>query len=140
MGFPPLDRRPILEPTSVYRFVHVERPDDPELVPDFRSDQEAGKRARERQAAIPELHRGQSMYNSLVSAREAWNGLHRAAERKGQRLRIGDYIAEVELLPGRGFAIEDPGHASGHVTVWGDKERLAASVRQILIAMDPTRG
>ena len=46
-------------------------------------------------------------------------------------MSVGDYIAEVELQPNQGFEIVDSGDPDGHLTIRGDKDRLAAHVRHV---------
>ena len=136
-GFPPLDKRPVSELATVYRIVHVDRTTHPDLAHDFRSDLEANKRPLEREVAIPELRLGMSMYDSLAATRELWEGLNEAAALRGQALRIGNFIAELKLGPDQGFFVEDLHEEDGHLTVWGDKNRLAGTVQRIYSAAAP---
>lgn len=127
----PLDRRPVEEPRTVYRFVHVDDVDDPKLVEDFRSDRESGKRPVPREKAIPELQDGMSTFGSLSGARDQWQTISEAAAKRDQAVRVGYYIAEVELVPDRGYSVEDLDEPNEPLTTWGEANRLAEDVRRI---------
>jgi hypothetical protein len=44
--------------------------------------------------------------------------------------RLGGYIAQLALVPGRGFNFARTGHA-GHMTVWADPVKLLEVVTDI---------
>jgi hypothetical protein len=44
---------------------------------------------------------------------------------------IGDYVARLRLRPDEGFDLADTG-SRGHLTIWGDSVKLAASVVDIV--------
>lgn len=115
----------------MYRFVHADSLQDPYLPMDFVSDLEAGKSPFRREKAYPELREGLSMFGSATAARAQWEAIRAAAEKRGQEIRAGHYIAEVVLEPGLGFEIEDLREPDEHLTIWGDCVQLAMSVRRI---------
>lgn len=137
--FEPLDRRSVNEPLIVYRAVRVDRTDHPRLARAFRSDRERNRTPVEREMAIPELRDGMSVYRSVAHFCEMWRSVKAAAERRGQVPEMGEFMAEVELQPGRDFFIEDLGHDDGHMTLWGDRQLLAAAVKRIYPATDKCR-
>ena len=98
---------------------------------DFRSDREKGSAPLRREKAYPELLEGMSVFGSHGAAQTRWETIRQAAERRGQQVRVGYFIAEVALVPDEGFEIEDLGEPDEHLTVWGDADKLAAAVRRI---------
>ncbi len=123
------------ETRDVYRFVHTARVDDSEsLVRDFESDRERGKAQRGRARAIPELHDGMSVFRDLDLARERWRDIAAIARNRGEAVRVGDFVAQVRLTGGQAFSYEDPGDLDGHMTLWGDKVKLASCVVDIVPA------
>ena len=46
-------------------------------------------------------------------------------------MSVGNYIAEVELVQGEGFEVVDLAEPDGHLTIRGDKSRLAARVIRV---------
>lgn len=137
-GVPSLDRRPVTESRSVYRFVHVESESDDPPAEDFRSDREAGRQARSaREKAYPELLDGMSVFGSLDAARRRWADVHAIAIARGERVRLGDHIAEVVLDPEGGYMLEDLHEPDEHLTLWGDPVRLAAAVERLYSAATP---
>jgi hypothetical protein len=129
---PPLDRRPVDEPRTVYRFVDASDVDDPELPKDFLSDIENGIRPFfKSEKRWPERFEGMSVFGSYGAALSTWNaGRERALER-GEPMKTPRYIAEVELVPGQGLDIEDLHKDDEHLTIWGDPVRLAAATCRI---------
>lgn len=115
----------------MYRFVPCESTDDPDLVEYFRSDRDKGKRPSPRAKAYADLLDGMSMFGSLEAARERWRDLEALASSRGERVRVGYYVAEVILRPENGFAIEDLGQEDEHLTVWGAAEALCAAITRI---------
>jgi hypothetical protein len=120
----------------VYRFVGVPSREMEGLWKYFKSDREDDKPATERELLYDELRDGMSAYTSWEAARDLWQGIEdaqAARKRSGRRkpLRIGDYIAEVQLVQDQGFKIEDIGDAGGHLTIFGDPHALAAVVTDI---------
>jgi hypothetical protein len=118
----------------VYRFVHFDATEDPGLVEDFRSDREEGKNPFRRERIYPELRNGMSAFGSLEAARDQWELIRRAAEQRGQEVRAGRFVAEVQLDPEHGFEIEDLQEPDQHLTIWGEKAQLAQAVRRIYSA------
>jgi hypothetical protein len=111
--------------------VHASLRDDPGIADDFKSDEEAGLRATAREKRIPELREGRSVYGSLAMARLVWGGLKKIADDRGQPVKVGYHIAEVRLVPDAGFSIEDLGEPDEHLTIWGDRFRLAEAVSRV---------
>ncbi len=72
-----------------------------------------------------------SVFGSLDAARARWQEMYLIASERGQDVRAGNYIAEVELAPGCGFALEDLAEPDEHLTMWGDKTRLTQAVNRI---------
>ena len=118
-------------PRQVYRFVHTADPADPALPDDFKSDKDAGKTPGRRETAYPELMDGMSTFGSLSKARERWATFKRAAEKRGEQLMLGDFIAEVKLAPDQGFDAEDLKRRDEHLTTWGDPAHLSQAVSRI---------
>lgn len=131
--------QPIAEPKVVFRFVKHADPNDDNLSDDFASDQERNKSPLPDEH--PELLTGMSAFDSEAHARKRWAELRSFALRKRSernkrrqrpfRMSVGDYIAEVELVPDEGFEIVDLGDPDGHLTIRGDKHRLAARVSRV---------
>jgi hypothetical protein len=126
-GFPAL---------KVFRFVHSPNVDEDSLARDFRSDDEMGKVPRGRAARIPELQKGLSVFRSLPLARDRWAAIAGHVRRSdiNQEIRIGHFIAIVQLNPDQNFAFEDLGQVDGHMTLWGPPKALATSVVEIVPA------
>lgn len=98
---------------------------------DFASDRDSGKRPLRREKAFPELRDGMSVFGSLAAARTLWQMVYEAAAARGQEVRMGNYVAEVELIPDQGYLLEDLGEPDEHLTIWGDPARLAGAVGRI---------
>jgi hypothetical protein len=118
--------------------VGVSSPDDPALVDDFQSDRVTGKRPFRREKVYPELQDGMSTFGSLSAARAQWKSVSEAAAKRGQAVRMGHFIAAVELEPDLGFSIEDLNEPDEHLTIWGDPARLAGAVHRIYPATTVT--
>lgn len=116
----------------------MEAVDDPALSDDFKSDLASGKRPFRREKVYPELQDGMSMFGSLAAARDLWQPIYEAAAERGQEVRMGSYVAEVELDVDQGFEIEDLGEPGEHLTVWGEQTRLASAVGRIYPAASPS--
>jgi len=71
MPYPPLNRQPVTEPTTVYRFLVSEQPQES----DFRTYRELGRHPSGRSAEVPELMDGLSAFRSLETARLKWADL-----------------------------------------------------------------
>ncbi len=74
---------------------------------------------------------GMSAYGSYEEALVVWQGIHASYATRGKKMQIGNYIAEVRLMPDMGFRIEDIGDQTGHVTIFGLPKDLAAAVADI---------
>lgn len=124
-------------PRVVYRFVHVEAIDDPRLREQFLSDRENGMTPFfRREKRYPEILDGMSAYRSLDEAAVRWEQCRAIAERRNEPIQVGNFIAEVELSPDQGFAVEDLEEEDGHLTIWGDPDRLAGATRRITTPQD----
>jgi hypothetical protein len=130
----PLDRRSVDQQRTVYRFVRTADREDPDLRNDFHSD-----RARaalegaeyipvDREAEFPELQDSMSVFGSPEPMRERWSRISARAAAKGQTVKLGDFIAELNLEPGEDCWIEDLGEEDQHMHLWGDPDRLASAV------------
>ena len=78
-----------------------------------------------------------STFASLDAARERWQEMYEIASERGQEVRAGNFIAAVELTPECGFSLEDLNEPDQHLTMWGDKDRLAGVVGRIYPAATP---
>ncbi len=123
----------------MYRWVKDASVAAPGFVENFASDAERG------QKPLPDEHpgymEGRSAFDTLEHAREAWMAIYDklAKRKKGKpvQMRVGNYIAAVELTPNHGFEVDDPPDADprGHLWIKGDKTRLAAAAGPIYEAM-----
>ncbi len=134
----PPNWEPVVGPRIVFRFLK-----QPEPSPDdFMSDGERGKQLVP--GEHPDILTGVSAFASEAKARQRWveireGALKKRSERNKRRQRplrlsVGDYIAEVLLAPSEGFEIVDLGASDGHLTIRGDKTRLAARVARVYAA------
>jgi hypothetical protein len=130
----PLKREAVAAERTVFRFARQASSDDQGFAESFASDREKDARPLRREKAYPELMDGMSVFGSLEAARARWESIREAAEKRGQEVRVGYFIAEVVLAPGEGFEIEDLGEPDEHLTVWGDATKLATAVRRIYSA------
>jgi hypothetical protein len=89
-----------------------------------------------REKLYPELLDGMSVYGSEEAAYRRWSRCREIAEQKKEPIRVGEYIAEVELRPGMGFDIEDLRDPDEHLTIWGEPDQLAACTRRIYAPTD----
>jgi hypothetical protein len=84
---------------------------------------------------------GMSMYATLRAARQTWDSVRQMAEKRHQFVKVGYYVAEVNLVQDAGFLIEDLDEDDGHLTVWGEPNALALSVSEIYAApIEPEYG
>lgn len=141
------DWLPVTEPRLVFRFLKEPDPDADGFAENFSSDADRGKGAVE--GEHPELLTGMSVFASEAAARQRYavlkdQALKKRSNRNRRRQRpfkmsIGDHIGEVLLRAGEGFEIVDDGDPEGHLTLRGDKHRLAACVARIYpAARSPT--
>jgi hypothetical protein len=110
--------------------VHTDSSDPAELEKDFAPDKEkANYRPRRREKHITELQDGMSAFGSDRAARDEWAERRKLAdEREETTVQVGHYIAEVALTEDQGFQTEDLGEENEHLTIWGDRHKLAAAV------------
>jgi hypothetical protein len=131
-----LRREPVGEERVVFRVVRADSLDAEVLAHELVSDREAGKQPiTDREHKYPELLDGISVRSSLDKARERWRDMRKNADHLGEaELEQGNYIAELVLVPGQGFDIEDRGKPDGKLTIWGEPAKLALAVRRIVQA------
>jgi hypothetical protein len=142
MSLDPPNWQPVSEPRTVRRFVQHDSPEHPDFAMNFRSDEEAEKPPLRDEH--PDHRLGMSVYDTEEHARAIWAGIaekvrERASARnkrrgKAPKLRIGDYIADVELQPGNGFELAGPPDERGHMTLRGNKDRLAVATKRVYAA------
>ncbi|MBV9916319.1 MAG: hypothetical protein JO153_07435 [Solirubrobacterales bacterium] len=102
---------------SVYRIVRSEYLDDPVFLNSLRSNYELDHPPRGVERSSTVIHMGVSAYISEYLAQQT-----------AQRWeKLGDYIAEVQLAPGRGFNFAYTGHPQ-HLTIWADPVKLREAV------------
>lgn len=114
--------------------MHPARRDDPALADDFKSDEDSELRPSAREKRIPELRKGMSAYGSLAAARRVWDSLRQIADQREQPVKVGYSIASVRLVPDCGFSLEDLKEPDQHLTIWGDRHRLAEVVSRVYSA------
>ena len=122
----------------MYRFVSSESREIEVLTHDFLCDRITGKRPWRREKIYPELQDGMSAFGSLDAARAQWELIRQGADKRGQEVMIGHFVAEVALVSDADFEIEDLGEPDEHLTIWGDPARLATAVEHIYPASTPT--
>jgi len=122
---------------TVYRFVHTDDLSDPELRNEFLGDRESwelrGKNydPTDREIEFPILQEGMSVWGSREFMQARWARISARAAARGDAVEIGDFIADVNLVPGQGCHIEDLGEEGQHMTLWGDPDRLVQVVQPI---------
>lgn len=134
-----LKRVPIEDTRIVYRVVGTSSK-DPRVLGKFLGPDSADptKKPDSRELKFPELQEGMSVYRSEEHARIRWAGMRKNADQFGDdKVRQGEYLAELELTPGEGFDVEDRRKRDGHLTIWGDPLKLAATVRRVFPAERP---
>lgn len=130
-GLPPLLIHALAldECIEAYRAVFVGEPEHPDLPASFRSHYEMGMDPRREQIDYAVRHTGVSMWRNqdkmVAIARKYWP-------------KLGEFVARVELRHGRGFNYLDPSceRDPEHLTTWGDPEKLAGAVVDI-VPIDP---
>lgn len=129
-------RSRVREELDVFRFVASGDPSSQQLFLEFRSDKSRGKRPRGRSLQVPELQDGMSVFRTLDLARRRWTDIAVSVRRRNpsSRLTIGQFIARVRLPANAGMFLEDLGAVDGHMTLWGDAEKLANCVIEIVNA------
>jgi hypothetical protein len=108
-------------PLIAYRIVKILNRNDPALLDAFRSNYELGAHPRGLETESALIHLGLSMYlrpEMAVATARRWP-------------RIGAYIAQVQLVHGKGFCWARTAQP-GHITVWGRPSQLIKSVADIL--------
>ncbi|MFZ2051422.1 MAG: hypothetical protein WAU69_10890 [Solirubrobacteraceae bacterium] len=138
MELQPPQWQPVVEPRLVYRWVKHSSSDHEDFIENFVSDAERGEKPLE--GEHPDYMHGRSAFDSLENARSAWERIYvrLKARSKGKpvKMRVGHFIAEIELRPGDGFEIDAPLNADprGHLWIKGDKTKLAAATGTIYAA------
>lgn len=136
---------PVVEPRLVFRLLRQPDRTADDFADNFMSDGERGKALHDDEH--PDLQTGMSVFASEAAARARYTAVRNEAlknrsDRNRRRnrpikMRIGEHIGEVLLAPREGFEIVDDGDPEGHLTLRGDKDRLAARVAQIYPAGSP---
>jgi hypothetical protein len=135
----------VSEPRLVYRFLKKPDKDASDFADNFMSDGERANGKPTLPGEHPEFRTGMSAFVSEAAARKRWveikaASLKKRSEKSARRqkgrprtfkMSIGDHIGEVLLGPGEGFEIVDMNETDGHLTIRGDKDRLAARVADI---------
>jgi hypothetical protein len=112
--------------------VHVADLGDPALPGEYRSDRENGMTPFfRREKRYPELLDGMSAYGSSDAALRLWTRCRNIAVERNEPIQIGEYVAELELVPNQDFSVEDLHEEDEHLTIWGEPNRLAAATRLI---------
>ncbi|HEV2973889.1 MAG TPA: hypothetical protein VGX69_02700 [Solirubrobacteraceae bacterium] len=131
------------EPRLVFRFLKQPDKHAPDFADNFKSDEERGKKPV--QGEHPDLGTGMSAFVSEAAARKRWaeiksGSLKKRSEKSERRqkgrprpfkMSIGDYVGEVLLISGAGFEFVDLNEPDGHLTIRGEKNRLAAQVADV---------
>jgi hypothetical protein len=132
----------VVAPIVVYRWVKHSSPDVEDFVRDFESDAERGETPLP--GEHPDYMLGRSAYDSLENAQDAWMRLYAKIQerKKGKEfeMKVGYFIAAIELRPDDGIEIDAPVDADprGHLWVKGDKAKLAAACSTIYPAARST--
>jgi len=105
---------------TVYRIVRSDHRDDPVLLNSLRSNYELSGEPRKVERAWTAIHMGISTYSVEESARQTAQTFP----------KLGDYIAQISLRPGRGINWASTGHPL-HLTVWADPVKLLDAVVDI---------
>jgi hypothetical protein len=111
--------------TRLFRIVKASSASEEATIDSLRSHYELGMIPRTATVRPAVLNMALSMYRNQELARKAAR----------QWPRIGRYIAELELVSGKGFNIADTGHP-GHVSVWGDPLELLERIVDIVPVED----
>lgn len=115
------------EELEVFRLTATDDPADPVFEDSFRSRYELDlppRRNTPEEGHAP-LLMGVSVFRRVEQAMET--GLRVRARGRN----IGDYVARLRLRPDEGFDLADTG-SRGHLTIWCDSVKLAASVVDIV--------
>jgi hypothetical protein len=105
---------------DVFRIVRSDDTDDPVFLNSLRSHYELSQEPRRVERNWTVLHMGISAYRTQDQAIDtalAWP-------------RLGGYIAELTLQPGKGINFARSGH-SGHLTLWANPVKLLEVVADI---------
>jgi hypothetical protein len=130
---PIVDRGPVTFARSVYRFCQHEFCEAADLLADCA--REGQKRPDERERECRELLTAISTYGSRKAAQDVWAAIRANALRKGDpTVKVGHFIAEIELVADRGFEIEDLDEPDRHLYVWGAPNMLLAAVTSVFPA------
>jgi multidrug efflux pump subunit AcrA (membrane-fusion protein) len=78
--------------------------------------------------------KGMSAYRTLELAQERWADFAAVAQQRGEKVRVGEYVARIALEPGGGFSYQDTGREDGHIVLFGDPDSLASAVVEIVPA------
>jgi hypothetical protein len=136
----PPNWQPITETRVVHRFVQHDSIDHPDFASNFSADKDNPDK-RPLDDEHPEHRLGMSVFDTEEQCRDVWAGILKklrdgASERNKRRnrvprVKVGHHIADVELRPGEGFEIAGPPDERGHMTLRGEKEKLAAATTRV---------
>jgi hypothetical protein len=136
---PPPKWEPVRSRTVVFRYVQHDHRNHPEFAMNFLADRDNPDKKRVDPLEHPDFRLGMSVFATEDQARENWaevfkklsaSGSDRNKRRKREpRLKMGHFIAEVELVPGQGFELAGPADKRGHLTLKGDPEHLAGATK-----------
>lgn len=104
------------------------------LAEELKSDEEAEMPCDGRERRYPELRQARSVFESERAALRRWRVMKIAADQRGEDLDL-QYIAEMCIGPDEECFVERRGQ-KGHVLLWGDKAKLAASVTRVFVGSE----
>lgn len=137
MPLDPPDWQPVDETRVVRRFVKHDSADHPDFASNFLPDAENPDKVPVDEDEHPDHRLGMSVFDTEEQCRAIWEGivkkLRDGASRKNKRrnrppkVKLGEYIADIELTPGEGFELAGPPDERGHLTLRGSRDKLAAA-------------
>lgn len=140
MPFDPPDWQPVGETRVVRRFVKHDSADHPDFAANFVPDKDNPDK-QPLDDEHPDHRLGMSVFDTEEQCRDVWAAivkkLRDSASPKNKRrdrtpkVKVGHYIADIELRPGEGFEIAGPPDKRGHMTLRGPQEKLAAATIRV---------
>jgi len=137
----PPEWKPVREPKTVFRYVKHDSADHPDFVQNFLPDRDNPDKNRVDPLEHPDYSLGMSVFATESQARDNWSEVFRKLSegsskrnkrrKRTPRLKMGDFIAEVELVPDAGFELAGPPDRRGHMTLRGDCHRLAKATKRV---------
>jgi hypothetical protein len=139
--FDPPDWQPVGETRIVHRFVKHDSADHPDFASNFLPDADNPNKQGVDENEHPDHRLGMSVFDTEQQCRAVWAGivkkLQDGASKKNKRrnrtpkVKLGEYIAEIELTSGVGFEIAGPPDERGHMTLRGPQDKLAAATIRV---------